>query len=154
MHMQVRYDESHHEPVEISGDAELRFRADCCAFHAPVVLRGCRVEQLDLYATYFHGGLRLEDCVVACPVVFQSGGHNRAPVAFVDVHFLESVDFEDCWFTGELLLRRVVFAKPTNLLGNRGTPVEVTFDHAPVLDEVTGRLDLHTFGRGRETPGA
>ncbi len=144
----MRFEESHAEPVELSGDADLQVHADACEFRAPVVIRGCRVTHLGLYATYFLQGLRLVDCVVEGPVVFQSGGHNRRPIELQDTEFLDTVDFEDSWFMHEVVLRRVQFRKGTNLLGNPGTPVEVQFDRPPVLEDVVGQLDLTTYGRG------
>jgi hypothetical protein len=49
--------------------------------------------------------------------------------------FKEFVDFEDCCFDGDvvLVLENVKFVKGTNLLGNKDTPVEVSFEKNLVL---------------------
>ena len=108
--------------IEIEGDDDVRFSASLAQFYCPVRLCRCTITRLDLYATYFLGGLEIEKCRILCEVNWQSGGHNERPVRILDSTFSEFVDLEDCSFESEVVLRNVKFLKGTNLLGNIGTP--------------------------------
>ena len=108
----------------------------------------CSFESLDFYATYFAGGLIMEQCTIDNELTFQSGGHNKHPIMISDTTFNSFVDFEDCWFTGPIRLQNVRFAMGTNLLGNEHTPLAVRFDVPPDLEDVRGELRKDTYQTG------
>jgi len=131
--------------VAIADDDDLYFSAPFGNFVGPVAISGCRIRELDCLAAYFNSGLRLVNSTIDCPAMFQSSGHNKQPVEFVDVTFLDNVDFEDCCFDADVVFKRVRFARGTNILGNKATPVAVTFEGELMLTDVEGALGLNTF---------
>lgn len=138
-------------PVTFSG-CELRALSGAIIeFEGPVVLKRTVVSAAVFCGAYFLGGLRVEGCRFESDVDFGAGGHNRdgSELALTDTVFGGFVDFYDCWFEGPVLIRRCAFEKGTNLLGNVGEPIEVSFDVPPVIEETTGDLALS----GRLTGG-
>ena len=133
--------------VTIGDDESLSVNASLCQFSAEVEIRNCRVVRFNLFGTYFLAGLRILQCHFDCPVNFQCGGHNTSEILLSDCTFEEFVDFEDCYFDSIVILERIVFRRGTNLLGNKGTPVEVTWSTPPKLVEVQGELECSTFRR-------
>lgn len=131
--------------VQIEGDGDVRFSACFTQFYAPVRMANCTVKQLDRSSTYFLGGLEIENCTILCDVSWPWGGHNKRPIRIVDSVFGGFLDVEDGAFEAEVILRNVKFCKGTNLLGNVGTPVEVSFEIPPTFDRVEGQLDVDTY---------
>lgn len=143
--MQYHFVDMHDEEVILHNDLALAFVAPFVQFKKPILIKNCNLLNLDLYATYFLQGLSVVNCLVTCPVYWQSGGHNQKKITFANCSFEEFVDFEDCWFVEEIEFENVQFVKGTNLLGNKGTPVEVSFDKGYVLKNVVGPLALNTY---------
>ena len=122
------------------------FRAVCSQIYSPVKFEDCTFESANFHGTYFYGGFAMRNCVVNGRLGFDCGGHNdNGEFALVNSRFDEMVDFEDCWFTGPFRIDTVEFTNGSNLLGNNGTPVAVTFDVPPGMTSVTGRLDCNTY---------
>ena len=122
------------------------FRCQCVQVFSPVKFENCSFENAHFHGTYFYGGLLMRNCTVKGRLGFECGGHNdNGEFALIDCRFTELVDFEDCWFTGPFSLKNVTFQNGTNLLGNIGTPVSVTFDVPPRLTAVTGQRDRNTY---------
>lgn len=138
--------------VVVVGDGDVRFSAAFAQFEQPVRIADCTIVQLDLYATYFLAGLKIENCRVLCDIVWQSGGHNKRPIRVVDSEFVGFVDVEDCFFQAEVILCNVKFHGGTNLLGNVGTPVEVSFEQPLHCESVEGPLDTQTYTAGPTDP--
>jgi hypothetical protein len=122
-----------------------RPEAAAVEFHAPVLLQHttCRAGAL-FWAAYFLQGLKVQACRFADATDFQCGGHNRdgATIEFADTTFDAFANFFDCRFEGPVTFRRGTFHTGTNLLGNVGKPHEVRFDVPPIIDQVTGTLNL------------
>ena len=122
------------------------FKAQCACLFSPVKFENCSFENVDFHGTYFYGGFLMRNCAVNGRLGFECGGHNdKGEFALIDSQFTELVDFEDFWFTGPFSLNNVTFQNGTNLLGNIGTPVSVTFDVPPSLTAVTGQQDRNTY---------
>ncbi len=145
--MKYEFGDTHDEPVTISGDNDLEFVALFCRFSKPVTISNCTVSDLNVYSTSFLSGLCIQNCRIKPQVTFQSGGHNKLPILIADTSFDSFCDFEDCWFMSDVIIRNVIFAKGTNLTGNKGTPVEVSFDGKLIVENVTGPIDVGTFRR-------
>jgi hypothetical protein len=114
-------------------------------FTRKIEIKNCRIVNLDIFGMYCLAGFCIRDSVILCQVSWQSGGHNLEPVIFENCEFVEFVDFEDCSFDSRVTLRNVSFTKGTNLFGNKGTPVEVSFASPPLLENVSGILNANTF---------
>ena len=122
------------------------FRADCAQIFSPVKFENCTFDSVSFHGAYFLGGFVMRNCVVNGRLGFECGGHNdNGEFALVDSRFDKLVDFEDCWFTGPFRIDKVELRDGSNLLGNEGTPVAVTFDVPPTVKSVTGRLDCNTY---------
>lgn len=143
--MKYTFRDIHDEPVTISGDDDLEFNAPCCMFSRPVIISNCIIKILNIYATYFFSGLKIQNCHVESEVIFQSGGHNKQPILIIDTTFDKFCDFEDCLFIADVVIKNVKFSADTNLAGNKGTPVEVVFDGDLVIENVVGIIDMNTF---------
>ncbi len=139
--------DTHDEPVTISGDDDLEFVAPCCEFAKPVTISDCTISELNAYSTSFLSGLCIQNCRIRRMATFQSGGHNKLPILITDTSFESLCDFEDCWFMSDVIIRNVIFAEGTNLTGNKDTPMEVSFDGKLIIENVTGVIDLDTFRR-------
>ena len=133
--------------ISILGDDQLEFESSMIQFSERVEIIQCIVINFDIYASLFIGGLRIENVIVKCPVKWMAGGHNKQPIILKDCVFEEFVDFEDCCFDHEIIFENVQFIKGTNFLGNKGTPVEVSFEFKPKMVDVTGELDINTFNK-------
>lgn len=131
--------------VEIDGDADVRLSASFAQFQRPVRLADCTIHRLDLHSAYFLRGLEIKNCRILCDVNWPWGGHNRLPIRIVDTEIIGFLDLEDCLFEAEVIFQDVKLHKGTNLLGNVGTPVEVSFEMPPVLELVEGQLDVNTY---------
>ncbi|MCB9229100.1 MAG: hypothetical protein H6618_05765 [Deltaproteobacteria bacterium] len=147
MKYEFKYDPE--QPVEITNDQALEFLAPMVQFTELVRIKNCNIKILDIYANHFTSGLELVDCVIENKVLWTAGGHNLKPIVFKNCIFKEFVDFEDCYFDGDVIFNSVKFLKGTNLLGNKGTPVEVSFEKDLTISEVEGNLKMDTF----KTPG-
>jgi hypothetical protein len=99
------------------------------------------------YAAYFLRGIAIVKCDFRGPDSSQSGGHNAKDCDFTitDTGFDGFVDFEDCWFTGPVVVRNSTFRVGTNLLGNMETPVNVSFDFLPAISDTVGDLNINTY---------
>jgi hypothetical protein len=114
-------------------------------FSEPVVLERTVIRgAVSFPSGYFLRGLRVGACRFESDADFACGGHNAEDAAFalIDSHFAGFVNFFDCWFQGPVEVRRCAFAGGTNLRGNTRQPYEVRFDVPPVIEGVTGVLDL------------
>lgn len=133
--------------LEIANDPNLCFKGSMVAFTEPVIIKNTTIKEMDIYASYFIGGLTLMGCIVESAVKWASGGHNQKPIIFDQCDFHDFVDFEDCTFEAPVQLKNVRFRKGTNLLGNQGTPVEVSFTFPADIHQCQGDLRVSTFDR-------
>ncbi|MFW7380271.1 MAG: pentapeptide repeat-containing protein [Oligoflexus sp.] len=143
--MKYEYKNDPKKPIEINNDQQLEFLAPMVQFTKSVKIKGSKIKGLDIYANYFAEGFELEDCVIESKVIWTAGGHNLKPILFKNCVFNEFVDFEDCYFEGDVIFENVRFIKGTNLMGNKGTPVEVTFEIDPRLTNVEGDFAMDTY---------
>ena len=85
-------------------------------FQKSVTVKNCHVKDASFSFSYFVGGLIIENCIFDSYLDFQSGGHNDvASISFSNNHFMNFVNFFDCWFTGELILENNTFEKGSNI---------------------------------------
>lgn len=136
----------------ITGELALRrcdigsVAAHYLRFQQPLVLEQVRIAgRANFQATYFFGGFSASECIFSAAVDFSMGGHNRngAPFALRDCRFTHFVGFGDCWFEGPVEISGCSFDGGSNLLGNRGLPIEVQFDVQPNLRGSSGQLALN-----------
>lgn len=144
--MEYKFKEEHNEVVNIHDTNNLEFVAATTSFSEPVEIYNCKVAVFDVYATYFLAGLKLIDCEFLTDINFTSGGHNNSPIQVTNCTFHGFLNLEDCWFYEQVEFTNVTFKKGTNIYGNRETPVEITFDRGCVLTNITGKVDIDTFG--------
>lgn len=136
-----------HKKLCFAEDADFSFSARMVHFSENIEIRSCRTKEFDVFGMYCEGGLTIYNCEFDCKIDWESGGHNKAPIVIENCVFKRFVNFEDCYFENELILKNVVFAEGTNLMGNKGTPVRVGFDIIPCLENVSGNLEINTFDK-------
>ncbi|WP_141735930.1 pentapeptide repeat-containing protein [Oligoflexus tunisiensis] len=128
-----------------SEDRDLQLKISMVHFTEEIEIRDCIVRDFEVFGVYCIRGLSVRNTTFDCEIIWQSGGHNTRPIVFENCVFKRFVDFEDCDFEDEFILRNVTFIEGTNLLGNKGTPVEVSFSRFPLLDNVNGTLTIDSF---------
>jgi hypothetical protein len=123
------------------------FSGSATQFEKPVRLLNCHFKQCQFIFSYFLGGLTIENCTFENYLDFQAGGHNKngKPVIITGNQFLGFVNFFDCWYEDEIIIRNNNFQKGTNLLG-KPFNIPVTFDVLPIIEENEGQLNLDTEG--------
>lgn len=143
--MIYKYQADPENEIVIVNDESLIFCSPMIQFAQKVDIQNCVIREFDIYASCFSSGLLVKNCTLECSIVWQSGGHNKKPIVFENCKFLGFVDFEDCCFEAELVMKDVIFSKNSNLLGNKDTPVEVVLTRLPKLENVQGKLNVNTF---------
>ena len=96
--------------------------------------------------TYFKKGSLIKDCIFSNYLDFQSGGHNHSHFVIEGTTFNDFVNFFDCWFMSEVIIRNNTFNKGSNLFGNKGEQYEVKFDVNPIISNNLGILELDGEG--------
>ncbi len=143
--MHYVYKDDTHTSLLLEGDDALSFNASMVHFSKKIEIKKCTIVDFDVFGMYCLGGLHIHDCIIRCEVSWQSGGHNHEPIVIENCVFEKFVDFEDCTFDSRVILRNVHFKGGTNLFGNQSTPVVVIFAVPPLLDNVSGDINLDTF---------
>lgn len=107
--------------VEFNGiENEFSINLFCCIIHNKLLIRNCDIRtSTNFYALHCLGEIIIENCT-----------------------FHEFVDFGDCWFKNNVIIKSNTFKKGANLLGNKGKPYEVTFDKKPIIEGNQGVLDM------------
>jgi hypothetical protein len=116
-------------------------------FGKPVRFINCHFEECKFVFTYFLGGLTIDNCKFDDYLDFQAGGHNIAGklITIANNQFSGFVNFFDCWYESEVIIKNNCFLQGTNLLG-KPLNIPVTFDVEPVIENNQGQLDIDTEG--------
>jgi hypothetical protein len=115
----------------------------CVRFTKSVKLTKTHIRKSTSHGVYFLDGLLMENCICDAYLDFEAGGHNAPGTSFVlnNSTFHGFVSFLDAWFQGDVTVTNNLFKNGTNLLGNRGTPLEAGFDFEPTIKNNSGRID-------------
>jgi hypothetical protein len=121
------------------------FSGSTTQFEKPVRLMNCHFKKCQFIFSYFLGGLTIDNCTFDDYLDFQAGGHNKGgkPIIITGNQFAGFVNFFDCWYESEIIIRNNNFQKGTNVLG-KPFNIPVTFDVAPLIENNKGRLDYDT----------
>ena len=123
------------------------FSGSATQFKKPVRLINCHFKKCQFVFSYFLSGLLIDNCTFDDDLDFQAGGHNKdgKPVIITDNQFVGFVNFFDCWYESEIIIRNNNFQKGTNILG-KPFNIPVTFDVTPIIENNKGYLNLDTEG--------
>jgi hypothetical protein len=112
-------------------------------FANPVKFTKTQICKSVFHGAYFLEGLIMDDCIFEFYLDFEVSGHNSPGTSFVINNCVLHgfVNFLDAWFQGDVLVTNNSFKKGTNLLGNKGTPLEASFDFKPTISNNSGRID-------------
>lgn len=123
------------------------FSGSATQFKESVHLVNCYFKKCQFVFSYFLGGLIIENCIFDDYLDFQAGGHNKNgnPVILANNQFAGFVNFFDCWYESEIIIKNNDFKKGANLLG-KPFGIPVTFDVVPVIEDNKGQLNLDTEG--------
>jgi hypothetical protein len=118
-----------------------------CEFKESVSILNCKIKNASFQAAYFGKDLLIKDSEFINNVDFSLGDtiNTQGVFKIENVIFNEFVSFQDYSFRGKTIFENVNFKKGTNLLGNKNTPVEVTFYSEPILINISGVLDKNDF---------
>lgn len=121
------------------------FSGSATQFEKLVRLSNCHFKKCQFVFSYFLGGLIIDNCIFEDYLDFQAGGHNKdgKSVIIIDNLFACFVNFFDCWYESEVIIRNNNFQKGTNLLG-KPFNIPVTFDVAPIIEKNKGYVNLDT----------
>lgn len=128
------------------------FSASAVSFGQLVRFTNCHFKNCQFVFTYFLGGLIIEHCTFDSYLDFQCGGHNKKgnPVMIANNHFRGFVNFFDCWYESEVIVRNNTFHQGTNILGQPQN-LSVTFEQEPIIKDNIGQVDLKHEGE-KQTP--
>jgi hypothetical protein len=114
-------------------------------FTKPVTFTACHFTSCSFVFAYFLQGLAIENCTFDNDLDFQAGGHTSPgyPILIAQCRFLGFVNFFDCWYQGEVVIRANLFSKGTNIASKSQL---ITFASAPVMQGNTGRVTVEAEG--------
>jgi hypothetical protein len=123
------------------------FSGSATQFKKPVHLVNCRFKKCQFVFSYFLERLIIENCLFDDYLDFQAGGHNKngKPIILANNQFAGFVNFFDCWYESEVIIKNNDFKKGANLLG-KPFDIPVTFDVVPIIEDNKGQLNLDTEG--------
>jgi len=86
-------------------------------FHNQVIIRNSHLKDAAFNFSYFYGGLIIDNCRFDKYLDFEAGGHNNSGNLYLikNSDFLGFVNFNDCWFTGDVAILNNNFLKGTNI---------------------------------------
>ena len=124
-----------------------KFEAYGVFFARPVTIQRCSFSEFEIQGGAFSRGLDILNSNFEGPFTMFASGHNMygTPIRFRNCTFQSFADFGDSWFEGPFELSKCEFRKGSNLAGNLGTPIEVTFDSKPQYEQVEGKLNIDTY---------
>lgn len=123
------------------------FSGSVTHFEKPVKLINCHFKKCQFISTYFLGGLLIDHCTFDDYLDFQTGGHNKtgSSIIMTNNDFKGFVNFFDCWYENEVIIRNNTFHQGTNLIGKPHN-IPVTFDKEPIIKDNFGQLNLDNEG--------
>lgn len=137
-------------PVEADNCIFEHFEAISSLFLKKVKLTNSDFKDCSFMFSYFPGGLEIDNCSFDSYLDFQSGGHNKEgkPVFICNSTFKNFVNFFDCWYESEVVIKNNDFQQGTNLLG-KPFNIPVTFDVKPIIENNKGQLAFDNEGDGQ-----
>lgn len=118
------------------------FRGPGTQFEKQVKFVNSHFKDCNFIGAYFSSGLLIDNCTFDNYLDFQAGGHNKPvnPIVITDSIFFDFVNFFDCWFQSDVIIKNNVFQKGTNLLG-KPNGMTVTFEVNPIIENNKGQID-------------
>jgi hypothetical protein len=117
------------------------FEGSDSQFKKPIRFINTHFKDCRFIFSYFLQGLAFENCVFDKYLDFQAGGHNQAgyPVLIKNNTFFDFVNFFDCWYNGEIVIRDNKFLKGTNIESQKQY---ISFDIVPQIFNNTGQTNI------------
>lgn len=130
--------------IVIEGCIVECFEGNAIEFLKPVTFKNSYFKDCQFLFSYFIGGLIIEGCTFEKYLDFQAGGHNQPgyPITIRDNAFLDFVNFFDCIYWGELIVRNNNFLKGTNIQSK--TLFITFFEIAPDISGNSGKTDIES----------
>lgn len=141
----IKYEGDYHKSIKVDGIKNDEILCLNAYFHEKVEISNCIFSKLRIIGSNFYSGLYIKKCIIENFACFESGGYNQKPIQIIDTKFNTLFDIMDCNFENLVALKSVDFLKGISLFGNIGTPYENDFEIKPVLENVTGKLDIKTY---------
>jgi hypothetical protein len=118
-------------------------QGSCVQFARTVSFSNCEFIKCDFTFTYFLGGLIIDNSVFESYLDMQAGGHNKdgKAVSITNSTFKNFVNFFDCWYESEVIIKDNNFQKGTNIFG-KPNGIPVTFNVSPLIESNKGQLDV------------
>lgn len=110
-------------------------------FHKHVTIKNSHIKKASFLFSYFYGGLTIDNCRFEKYLDFTAGGHNQSDKLYLiqNSEFFEFVDFNDCWFTGNVAILNNSFLNGTNINSKKQY---ITLDGELLLENNIGVTDI------------
>jgi len=110
-------------------------------FQKPIRFINTHFNDCRFIFSYFLQGFTFENFVFDKYLDFQAGGHNQAghQVLIKNNTFFDFVNFFDCWYNGEIVIRDNKFLKGTNIESQKQY---ISFDVVPQIFNNTGQTNI------------
>ncbi len=137
--------------VIIKGCSIAEFYSPSVVFKGKLIFSSTKFNRCVFNYSYFTKGIRIERSRFEEYLDFESGGHNKfGDIELIDNQFQGFVNFFDCWFHGNVIVKNNSFTSGTNLQGNKGRQFEVRFDQLLSVENNLGRMDINGEGERDE----
>ena len=107
------------------------------SFIYPVRINNCIIGNLLIHSSSFEGGFMLENCVIKESTDYEMGGHNKQPFIIQNNIFINRIQFFDCLFEQQVIIRNNVFCQSASLFNGTNS-----FDNSYIVETNQGNLDL------------
>lgn len=110
-------------------------------FHKKVTIKNSILKEASFNFSYFFGGLTINNCIFESYLDFEAGGHNNPGNLYLikNSGFEKFVNFNDCWFTGNVAILNNIFHNGTNIDSKEQY---ITIDGTLLLENNVGRIDV------------
>lgn len=100
------------------------------------------IKQLEIYGSWFVGGLNFTNNIVLSFVDYQAGGHNEKEFVLSGNIFCKHFRFFDCHFEEKVIVENNLFVEGTDLLAKENPGFDNIFGKGIDVHHNKGPLDL------------
>ncbi|MET4084232.1 hypothetical protein ABIB40_004206 [Pedobacter sp. UYP30] len=112
-------------------------------FNKQITIKDCHIKSASFNWAHFVGGLTIQNCLFDNYLDFEGGGHNNPGNLYLieKNEFKDFVNFNDCWFTGDVAILNNNFNKGTNISSDEQW---ITMDGKLTVEDNVGQTDINS----------
>lgn len=130
------------DEVRVSGCIIGKLVCPGIEFMKHVTIERCIIDELEVTATWFAGGLLFRNNVVKQRINYEMGGHNKSDFVVEYNVFEDFVDFFDCIFEGQVIVNNNIFKWGTSLIAEPDKPWANSFIAPPIIKNNIGVVNI------------